>query len=270
MYRTHPPYPGPSQQHLECYFLADSALRWKSARTPWLEVRGWLSATWRGVARSCGEDGEYRSTVWCDQASVNECRPVPSTYGRNRSSMMRAAMRVLLLALSVCACSVQSRPTATSKSTLSTERMAKPVAGAHVLVFHGGSADEVKHLKYPSSFGPIRTALECCRVIRCFGCVSRWTGTVPVYLTREAESTLSQRFGTRAWSLQTSAVRSPERRVQAHCTFSCAMKPFSRRCGTERIDALRQKVSEEEGKGTWNAALTSPRMNSSSRCSDAA
>jgi hypothetical protein len=42
MYRTHPPYTGPSQQSLECYFLADSALRWKSARTPWLEVRGRL------------------------------------------------------------------------------------------------------------------------------------------------------------------------------------------------------------------------------------
>ena len=39
MHRQHPPYTGPSQQSLECCFPADSALQWKSARTPWLEVK---------------------------------------------------------------------------------------------------------------------------------------------------------------------------------------------------------------------------------------
>jgi hypothetical protein len=62
--------------------------------------------------------------------------------------MMRAAMRVLVLALSFAVfCAIAANGNV--EVHVVNGKNGKPVAGAHVLVFHGGSADEVKHLKYP-------------------------------------------------------------------------------------------------------------------------
>jgi hypothetical protein len=61
--------------------------------------------------------------------------------------MMRAALRVLLLALLVpMLCAVAGNGTV--EVHVVNGKNGKPIAGTHVLVFQGGSADEVKQLKY--------------------------------------------------------------------------------------------------------------------------
>src|ERR1700734_376758 len=68
--------------------------------------------------------------------------------GRNGSSMMRASMRVLLLALLVPVfCAVGGNGTV--EVHVVNGKNGKPIASAHVLVFQGGSTDEVRQLKHP-------------------------------------------------------------------------------------------------------------------------